>query len=154
MKFFRTGILLIIFFMLFSCRQEYEDVVFVHVKKLEINDIEKGKILATADAVFNNPNSKGGKVSKVDIDVFLNNEVAARIIREENFKVKPNSEFTIPLNMEIDAARFTKDILGNIFKRDAAKSLPIDFDGNIWVSVYGIRKKVPIQYKAELRFRL
>jgi len=144
----------IVFYLLSSCHQEYQDVVFVRVRKVEINDINKGKILATADAVFNNPNNKGGKVNKVDIDIYVNNEAAARIIREENFKVEPNSEFTIPLNMEIDAEKFTKNILSNFFKPGSEKSIPLDFDGNIWVSVHGIPKKVPILYKAELKFRL
>ena len=155
MKQFRIFFLfLTIVYLFVSCKQEYEDVVFIRVKKVEFKDIRNGKIFATADAVFNNPNKKGGKVNKVDVDILIDQESAAKISRSEPFKIAPNSDFTISLDMEIDAQKFTKNLLGNLFSLGKEKSVPLDFEGNIWISVYGIPKKVPIKYKSELKFRL
>jgi len=155
MKKERFPLLFVILIIVFvSCKQEYEDVVFLRVRKVEFKDISQGKIIATADAVFDNPNKKGGKVSKIDVDISINGEAAAKITRNESFKISGNSEFTIPLDMEIDAANFTKNVLGNLFSSGKEKSIPLDFDGNIWISVYGVPKKVPVKYKSELNFRL
>ena len=102
-----SHLFIILILLLASCKQEYEDVVFLRVRKVEFKDIRQGKIIATADAVFNNPNKKGGKVSRIDVDIIINGDAAAKITRTGSFKISGNSEFTIPLDMEIDAEKFT-----------------------------------------------
>ena len=137
----------------FSSCLEVKDIEFVRVRKLEFKEIRDGKIIANADAVFNNPNKRGGKVKKVDISIFVNEKEAAKVMRNSPFKVSPNSEFTIPLEMEITFEELAKNFLSNIFSREKEKNLPLHFEGYIWVSVYGVTRKILVKYDASLKLR-
>ena len=128
--------------------------MYIFYPKIEFNEIRDGNIIALADAVFLNPNNRGGKVKKVDISAFVEEKESAKVLRTEPFKVKPNSEFIIPLDLEIGFDELAKNFFTNLLSRKKEKSLPLRFKGHIWITVYGITKKVPIDYQATLTYRL
>ena len=151
--FFKGWVLPAVIILVATACSDVKDVEFVRVRKLEFKEIRDGKIIAQADAVFNNPNKRGGKVKKADISIFVNEKEAAKVIRNSPFKVAPNSEFTIPLEMEITFEELAKNFLNKIFSREKEKNLPLHFQGYIWVSVYGITRKIPVDYDASLNLR-
>lgn len=142
-----------IFIIITSCK-EFKDVEFVEVRKVEFTEIRNGDIIATAHAIFNNPNKKGGNVKKVEISVFVKDKMSGKVLREESFKVDPNTQFEIPLDLEISFEEMAKNLLGSLFSKEKEKSIALHFKGNIWVSLYGITRKVPVDYHTALKYKL
>lgn len=149
----RTFLYIVVLSLLFSCR-EVQDVEFVKVQKVEFYEIRNGNIIAKAHAIFNNPNNRGGKVKKVDISVFVEDRESGKVLRDESFKVYPNAEFIIPLDLEITFEEVAKNLFSGLLAKDRKKSLPLHLKGNVWVTVYGLTRKVPVDYQTTLRYTL
>lgn len=127
-----------------------EDVQLRAINIKEVRTGEDGNPVLFADVVFFNPNSGRMKVKKIDIDVFVDGKKAARVDQNLSLLIRGNSEFTIPLEAQLNFKEV--GLLDTILSLFGGKEHEMRFEGKMKVSVRGFPVNVPVSYKEMLKF--
>ena len=135
-------------FATFSCT-EYEDVQYKGIRNLRVVGIENGALKVVGQAVFFNPNNKGMKLRKGEIEVFLDERKTATIIPSDKVRIQPKSEFTIPLEALVEMKE--SGFLGNILGAISGKTFNLRYEGYIKVSRGLVFSKIRIKDEQKVR---
>ena len=104
-------------------------------------------VTLTADAVFNNPNSVSLTVKGIRAKAYIDGEEVSTIREQLESEMPANSDFTLPVSIEIP----TKKILGNlgslIKEVTSNKKAVVKLEGAINVAVLGQEIAVPFEYE-------
>ena len=140
----------LLFVMLLACAPK-EQVVFRKVLNVRVDVVSNVPILK-ADMVFYNPNKQGAKLKKIDIDLLVNEKKGGEVNQVLNQKIKGESEFTVPIEIKINAKELGLfDTLINIL---GGKKYSIRMVGKIRISINGFAISVPVDETQELKLRL
>ena len=103
----------------------------------------------SAEAVMFNPNNNGGKLKKLFIEIFVDDQLAGTIDEDLNIHVSANSEFRVPFKVKLSLkdSGFL-DTLLNIF---GARKVDVKFKGYLKMSLSVVPVKVPIEYVRQIR---
>jgi LEA14-like dessication related protein len=121
----------------------------VHIRSVDLGKDGKGPVLK-ADAILYNPNKGSLRLKEIDLDILLNEKPAARIDQKLNAQIKGQSEFTVPL--EVQLSLNDSGLLDTILSLFGGKKYDIRFTGKIKVSVGGFPVKIPVDHKDVIRF--
>lgn len=147
-------VILLFLFALSSC-DEVKEPEFQKIENVKFKSVNlKGDLELTAEAVFYNPNPVGVKITKVDIEVDIEGKDAAHLIQNLSSEMKGNSDFSLPLTIQIPiekVVRNIKDTVTSIFKK---KKYKVEMDGMIEVQVLGQKIEVPIEYSEAIKLPL
>ena len=124
----------------------------IQLRAINIKEVTPGKDgnpLLKADAVFFNPNASRMRVKRIDIEVFVDGKKAARVDQHLSTLIKANSEFTVPLEVELNLKEV--GLLDTILSLFGGKKYDIHFVGTMKVTVNGFPVKVPVDYKDLLK---
>ena len=139
----------LLLFGLMACAPK-EQVVFKKVLNIRVDAISNAPVLK-ADLVLFNPNKKGAKLKKIDIDIFINDKKGGSVDQVLNQKVPGNSEFTVPVEVKINMKELgLLDTLINIF---GGKKYTLHMVGKIRVSINGFAVSVPVDETQEIRIK-
>lgn len=105
----------------------------------------------TGDAVFFNPNSSRMKLRQVKIDVFLDDKKTAFVDQDTKVVAKANSEFTIPVTLNLMEGVKIGDILKDVL---FGKKHIVHYKGYLKVNVNGFPVRIPIDHSEELNLSL
>lgn len=103
------------------------------------------------DAVFFNPNKSRMKLRSIKVEVFVDEKKAAIADHELDIIVKGNSEFTVPLQVQLQ--------LKDIGLMDALKGLlggktyQLHYVGFLKVNINGFPFRVPIDHREEFKLK-
>jgi LEA14-like dessication related protein len=103
-----------------------------------------------ANAILFNPNKGSLRLKAIDLDIQLNEKSAAKIDQKLNALIKGNSEFTVPLEVQLQLK--DSGLLDTILSLFGGKKYDIRFVGKIKVTVGGFPVKIPVDHKDEIRF--
>lgn len=120
------------------------------VRNLKLTLGEGGVPVLAGDAVFFNPNSSRMKLKQIKVDVLVDGKKSARVDHELQIVVRPNSEFTVPLTVQLEKDIGLLDALKSIF---GGKNHQVHYLGELRVNVNGLPFKVPVDHKEEFRIR-
>ena len=126
-------------------------------EKIRLKSIRDVVVDATSDptlkanAILFNPNNMRGKLKKIDVEIFVNGKKAANVKQDFNMVIPANSEFTIPLvvNLHMKELGFMDTLLGMV----GGKKFEVRYDGFVKVNYRGIPVRVPIDYKDDVKLR-
>jgi hypothetical protein len=92
------------------------------------------------------------KLREVKIDVFLDDQKEKAAFVDQNTKVvaKPNSEFTIPILLQLREGLNISDLLIDVLK---GKKYKVHYVGHLKVNVNGFPVRIPIDHTEELKLR-
>ena len=138
---------LLIFFVLFSCSKPQEPV-FKRITNIEVQEIRGGSVTVAAQALYFNPNSIGGSLNTLEVDVWANENKIGTIDQDLDLAIQPNSDFTIPIVITFPLSELTKDqgnLIGGLIKAMLNKRVDMEYKGTLFVSLAGIRFKVPFE---------
>ena len=124
----------------------------VVLRAVEIKQVETGPLgnpILKADAIFYNPNATRMRLKKIDIDVLVDGKKAARVDQHLSALIKPKSDFTVPLEVELNLKEV--GLLDTILSLFGGKQYDLQFTGSLKVTVNGFPMKVPVSYKDKLR---
>jgi LEA14-like dessication related protein len=121
----------------------------VHIRSVDLGKDGKTPVLK-ADAILYNPNKGSLRLKEIDLDILLNDKSAARIDQKLNAQIKGQSEFTVPL--EVQLALGDSGLLDTLLNLFGGKKYNIRFTGKIKVSVGGFPVKIPVEHRDEIRF--
>jgi LEA14-like dessication related protein len=134
---------------LMACAPQ-EQVVFKKVLNIRVDAIANTPVLK-ADLVLFNPNKKGAKLKKINIDIFINDKKGGEVDQVLNQKISGNSEFIVPVEVKINMKELgLLDTLINIF---GGKKYSMRMVGKIRVSVNGFAVSVPVDETQEIRIK-
>lgn len=105
----------------------------------------------SGDAIFFNPNSSRMKLRQVKIDVYLDGEKSAFVDQDSKVVAKPNSEFTIPVVLQLKEGVRIQDLLLAALK---GKKYQVRYVGHLKVNVNGLPVRIPIDHEEELKLSL
>ncbi|MCF6359148.1 MAG: LEA type 2 family protein [Cyclobacteriaceae bacterium] len=142
---------LVIAFSTIACK-EYEDIQFLGLKDVKVNGIKNGKLLIRTNAAFHNPNDAKGKLKSANIYVLYQGDTLAHVTHIEKLVVGANTNFEVPLSLEISMNKLQKGLLSNLASLLRKKSVELEFKGNIKVASFGFAQTIPISYKEQIEF--
>lgn len=135
--------------LLYGCSPK-EPVVLreVHIRNVELGPDGKNPVL-TADAVLYNPNKGSLRLKEIDLDITVDDKSAARIDQKLNAQIKAESEFTVPLEVQLKLG--DSGLLDTILSLFGGKKHAIRFTGNLKVKVGLIRVNIPVDHRDEIK---
>lgn len=134
---------------LFSCRPD-ETLQLRQIKNVKVELAQEPII--RADAIIHNPNRMGGKLRKADIVVKVDGKPAATLQQNFNQRIPAQSDFTLPLEVRISLQDI--GLLNTVLSVLGGKKIDIEYTGNIWITYNGVRIKLPVQHREEVRVRM
>jgi hypothetical protein len=149
--FYFFGLLLL----MYSCSVK-EKPVFIKVDNIKLISMASDTIRLNADALFENPNDVGGKISTDEIKVIVNGSEVAQVSSDE-FDVPVRNEFTVPLKVVIPTKRIFENnkngVLGGLINSLFKKSIKIQLKGDIKYTVFGYSNTYPIDTTEDLKIK-
>jgi len=91
------------------------------------------------------------KLREVKIDVFLDGEKSAFVDQETKVVAKPNSEFTVPVVLQLSEGVRIADLMIDVLR---GKKYQVRYLGYLKVNVNGVPVKIPIDHSEELNLSL
>lgn len=127
-----------------------KQITLVRVENVQLQKGADGTVLA-GNAVFFNPNRARLKLRAATIDVLVDNRKAARIDQQLSTVAAGNSEFTVPLEVQLNLKEFgLADALQGLF---GGKKYQIQYVGNLKVTVNGLPLQIPVDHREEFKLR-
>src|SRR6185295_2112304 len=78
-----------------------EQIVLRVIRNVTIDVGLDGEPLLKGEAVFYNPNNARMKLKEINVDVFVDGKKSAVVKQKFNSVIKPRSEFTVPLEIQL-----------------------------------------------------
>ncbi len=141
--------LMFVALMMTGCQRPKEDIVLRQIKDIVV-DATTDPMLR-ANAIFHNPNAMGGKLRRINVDIFVNGKKAASVNQELKTVIPANNDFTVPIEVKlaIKELGFMDTILGMI----GGKKFEVRYEGSLKLSYHGFPINVPVRYSDEIRVR-
>lgn len=129
-----------------------EQVILRSIENVQIVSGKEANPILKGDARFFNPNHVRMKVKGIHMDILIDGKKSARIEQKLKSVIKPESDFTLPLEVQISLKEIGLfDALAGLF---GGKKYELHYIGHIKVSVKGFPLKIPIDYKKEVKLRI
>lgn len=136
--------------LLSSCLPK-EVVQLKDIQNLTVVPGEGGNPVLEGDAVFFNPNRQRMKLRAIKVDVFVDEKKAAVADHDLDVVIKGNSEFTVPLKVQLQTKDFPlMDALKSLF---GGKTYQLHYVGSLRVRMHGFRFRVPIDHREEFKLK-
>ena len=130
---------------------------FIKVDNIKLIEANSKQITLSANAVFNNPNSVGGRLNTEGVNVYVN-DILMGFVSAEEFKVPANENFKVPLQIDIDPKKlFDKNsngFLGGLLNSVMNQSLTVKYEGIINFKTFGFTYKYPISKTETIKIKL
>ncbi|MFK7812287.1 MAG: hypothetical protein AB8B59_07315 [Maribacter sp.] len=144
-----------ILFLAVSCKLK-EKPEFVRVNTIDVIHADLQKVQLKAEAVFMNHNRLGGTLYTDSIDVFVDDNLIAKVSSKE-FKVPAKDEFVVPLLVNFDTSKLIEsennNLLGSLLKQFLNKKINVRFKGDLTYKVAGFSSSYPIDHIEEVQIK-
>ena len=148
----KNSLFFLLLLSLSSC-SKLQEPILKNFGKIEVSEIKGGIVTVAAEALYENPNSIGGRLNKVVIDVWANDNKIGQIDQDMDLKIEPNSEFSVPLVITFPISEITKDqsnLLGGLLRAVLNKKVDMEYKGILRVRLAGIPFKLTIDQEEEV----
>ena len=139
--------------LLFAACSGPKEPTFKTMKNLQVKKLSLATLEIHGDAVFNNPNPVGITLSRIDLDISINDVQAAKIKQDISTKVPASSDFTVPIKMSTAPKSVLQDVGGLLQGIGGAlkdKKIKVNYKGNVYFSVAKVEIPVPVEYTEEI----
>ena len=134
-----------------SCKKTYLPPVFKDIRNAKITKGEKGVVNMKADAILYNPNDVSAKLKSIDIEVFIKDQKVAKIKENYSLKISRLSEFSVPLNLDLDLSNL--GLINSLLGFIQGKQFDAHYVGKAKVMMHGVPVNIPIDYHEVLKLR-
>ncbi|NBT07925.1 MAG: hypothetical protein EBS98_03905 [Chitinophagia bacterium] len=145
-----TTYLLFTIILFFSSCAEPKPLVFKGVQSIKIEKASFGKNIFKAEFTYQNPNSFGLVLNKLDCNVYINDELFTQYTLDTNFSIPSNAEFALPATMEIELSSLLKNSVDILFNNP----MKIGIKGNATISKGFFTKNIPINFETNQKLNL
>lgn len=144
-----TAVFVLLAFILSSCKV-YPPVL----KSLDKVKIERsgttGFVIGT-EAIINNPNRGRVRIKDLNLEVTINNKPVASIGKKTDILIKRNTDFSIPLSIEIKSIESVFSDFKSIFGMLKDMEAEVSLKGDIKLRAFCFLKyHFPVEYKQKV----
>lgn len=136
-----SAIVISITVFLAGCK-EPKDLEFKEIRNSKLGNIGFSKATLTGDVVLYNPNNFSLELSRMDLDIYVENTLFGHTSQTVQVKVPSRQEFTLPLTLDVDI----KNLLKNGALSLMNKEVNIRALGSVKVGKMGVYKSFPVDY--------
>ncbi len=130
--------------------------IFERIEDVDIIEISRKKLRLNAFLVLNNPNSFALDLAQADLKALVDDIVLAKIDQTYDTKMPANSEFKMPITIDMDLEKLYQDnplaALGKGLQIMSDKKLNVHFIGTIKVGKGSVKISVPIDQVEVVNF--
>ncbi len=134
---------------LLACRPD-EPLQLRQIKNVSV-ELSQDPLLR-AEAVIHNPNKIRVKLRKADIEVKVDGKQAATIQQDFNLVIPGQSDFTLPLEVKLNLREM--GFIDTVLSVLGGRKFEVQYTGILWLSYKGVRIKLPVSHREEMRVRL
>jgi LEA14-like dessication related protein len=128
--------------LLFSCCSP-KPLEYRNVSGFAISKIGFASSTVNMNIVYYNPNHYSMQLKQTDLDIFIDSNYVGHTIQQAQVTIPAQSEFNIPLSVDVDMNNLFKNALAAIL----VKSIQVKVSGNIRAGKAHIYKNFPISYE-------
>jgi len=121
------------------------------IDEVKVEMISLKIVRLKSEAILYNPNKSSMVLKESVIDIELDGEKIASVNKRYDLKINRESEFTVPLEVDIQLSDLNLDALGAALGILSNKGKEIHFVGKIKVRTYGVPFTIPVDYTERLK---
>ncbi len=125
-----------------SCKN-VKDPVFEEMENMKLGKLGLDETVVSADLRFNNPNSFGLRLRKINCDLYIDSSYVGRFSNSEEVRVPARSRFILPVSGQ---ARTMELLKYSGIAALSGKAAAVRVTGTARVSKAGIVKTIPVDY--------
>ncbi|MGJ8745984.1 LEA type 2 family protein [Polaribacter sp.] len=133
-----------------------EKPIFKMIDDVRVVSFSGDTVRLKANAIFENPNDVGGKISTDKMKLFVNEEEVAQVFSDE-FKVPARKEFSIPLTAVVPTKKllsgnkggFLEGLLNSVIN----KSVKVQIKGKLTYKMFGYRGTYDIDTTEDVKIK-
>jgi LEA14-like dessication related protein len=122
---------------------------FKKIKNARVTNVSGKLYTVTADAVYNNPNSIGGNLVGMEMDVIVDDVLITHLSQTKSAVIQPETDFEVPITFDADITKiigenkgFLKGMLDKLLKEE----VDVNYKGHLEVQFLKKRFKIPVDY--------
>lgn len=126
---------------------------FKTVKRARIVGTQGSVYTVSADAIYFNPNSMGGDLTGMEMDIFVDDKKITHLSQDKSAVIPPESEFTVPISFDVDVNKVIKEdknFLKSALDKLLKQSLEVKYKGHLKATFMTVKFKVPVDYTEEV----
>lgn len=140
--------LLSVLFMMTSCEDAYEEVVFMEIKNVKIKKATGDHLEISGDCVLFNPNAVGLDLTQAKFDVYVDGRKTAVINQSLDIEMPASGEFTLPLSAQLSPKELYGEkgsgLLNATLQILLSQKVNIKYDGSIRAGKGMVNFEVPV----------
>lgn len=122
---------------------------FKKVKNARVVKAQGNLYTVTADAVYHNPNSMGGNLVGMEMDITVDEVLVTHLSQTKSAVIQPETDFIVPITFDVDINKvmgedkgFLKGMLDKLLK----DKVDINYTGHLKVQFLSRQFEVPVNY--------
>ncbi len=130
---------------------------FEKLDNLKVVKASKNYIVLKGDAIYHNPNSVKGMLTKTDMKILVNDVEVSQIDQTSAVAVPKQSDFAVPVTIQFAPKKIqneNKGFLKNAVKSFLDKKLEVTYVGSVSIQVLNVEFDVPVDYSKKVSFGL
>lgn len=111
-----------------------KDPEYKGLGKVQIESLNAKHATLLVDAKYFNPNDIGGKINRVEVDVFIDNRKVATVNTASAFDVEAKKDFTVPMRVNVPLSKIygeSTGILGSVLNAVQNKEVKVQYKGKL-----------------------
>ncbi|MGJ8683816.1 MAG: LEA type 2 family protein [Nonlabens sp.] len=151
-------ILCSILFLMTSCEDAYEEVVFMEIKNVKIKNATTDNVELTGDCVLYNPNPVGLDLTQAKFDVYVDGRKTAEINQDLDIEMPASGEFILPLTARMSPKEFYGEKGGGLLNATLQilvnQKVAIKYEGSIRAGKGMMNFQVPVLDSLEVPVKI
>ncbi|MCB9189570.1 MAG: LEA type 2 family protein [Flavobacteriales bacterium] len=131
---------------------DYEDVDFKGVQGVSVVERTDEVVKLQIDVKVDNPNNFKIKVKKSTLDIYINEKYIGKTSLDSKIVINKNSEEVYPIVLNADPKDLIKAAMGSLGGL-LKGSVKVRLKGDVKGSVYGVTRKVPVDFEEEINLK-
>ena len=122
---------------------------FKKIKNARVTNVDGKVYTVTADAVYNNPNSIGGNLVGMEMDVTIDDVLITHLSQTKSAVIQPETDFEVPITFDADITKIigeNKGFLRCVLDKLLKEEVDVNYKGHLEVQFLNKRFKIPVDY--------
>jgi LEA14-like dessication related protein len=146
-----SALIFLIPIILAGCK-DFQDIEVGSPTSISVKSIQDNRINVDLSIPISNPNNLSFKVTKIDMEVIVNDNYLGQITNADNVLIKANSNDTYLFDLELEVKNVVKGIISmvNVF---SSGSVVAETSGYIKARSGFVVKSIPVENSASIKVR-
>lgn len=119
-------------------------------QNFKINSLGFSNSKVSLDLVYFNPNHFGLQLKKVDMDVFIDNNLLGHSLLDTLIRIPANNTFVLPISVDVDMHNILKNSLSTLL----GKEVTVKATGRLKIGKSNVFMSMPVNYEGKHTFSM